>query len=395
MQAAAETLARLQPLRLGDSVPPELVDRAGDVIAAAVRLGASLHPRVVESLRMLCLALNTYASNRIEGHDTEPAEVLRAMSGQLSVDSRRRALQEEAQAHVATQVWIDERIAAGTLTDPLHPSFLREVHRRFFVASPRSFLVVQRNDGPVYCALPGATRGPGMDVVVGHHQPPSGAVVDRLLAGLAEEYRYPARGAITRLLDLAAAHHRLLYLHPFPEGNGRVVRLVTHAQVQLAGIGAGGLWSISRGLGRGLSDRGEYKRMLEHADSPRSGDLDGRGNLSLAALREFVGWFLNVVLDQIRFMEGLYELETLSTRIRRLAAERVPESADGAQRVVQAALTEGEIARPRAWEASGLSERRGRDIVRALLDRGLLQSDSPRGSLRLQLAHPELFPRLF
>lgn len=395
MRAATETLARLQPLRLGDSVPQELADRAGDVIAAAARLGAGLHPRVVESLRILCLALNTYASNRIEGHDTEPAEILRALGGQLSADSRRRALQEEARAHVATQMWLEERIAAGTLADPLDPSFIREVHRRFFEGSPYSFLVVQGNTGPVYCALPGATRGPGMDVVVGRHQPPSGVVVDRILEGLAAEYRYPARGTVTKLLDLAAAHHRLLYLHPFPEGNGRVVRLVTHAQVQLADIGAGGLWSISRGLGRGLADRGEYKRMLEHADSPRRGDLDGRGNLSLAALRDFIGWFLSVMLDQIRFMEGLYELGTLSTRLRRLAAERVPESPEGAQRIVQAALVEGEISRPHAWEVSGLSERRGRDIVRALLDRELLQSDSPRGLLRLQLAHPELFPRLF
>jgi hypothetical protein len=125
---------------------------------------------------------------------------------------------------------------------------------------------------------------------------------------------------------------RLLVRFEF-EGNPiNKALFVTLAQLQLAGIGAGGLWSISRGLGRGLSDRGEYKRMLEHADSPRSGDLDGRGNLSLAALRAFVGWFLRVALDQIRFMGSLYDLEGLATRTQRLARLRTDHTVDHAVR---------------------------------------------------------------
>lgn len=46
-----------------------------------------------------------------------------------------------------------------------------------------------------------------------------------------------------------------------------------------AGIGAHGLWSISRGLARGIESTGTYKRMMDDADSPRRGDLDGLGNL--------------------------------------------------------------------------------------------------------------------
>ena len=65
------------------------------------------------------------------------------------------------------------------------------------------------------------------------------------------------------------------------------------------GIGAQGLWSISHGLARGLESRGEYKRMMDLADMPGQGDLDGRGNLSLKALKKFVLWFFRVCLDQV------------------------------------------------------------------------------------------------
>ena len=95
----------------------------------------------------------------------------------------------------------------------------------------------------------------------------------------------------------AAAHHRFNYIHPLVDGNGRVSRLMSHAMALQAGIGAQGLWSISRGLARGLGDASQYKRMMDEADSPRRGDLDGRGNLSLQSLIEFVTWFCRVALD--------------------------------------------------------------------------------------------------
>lgn len=402
MRAAAapvETFGRLQPLRIGDGYPALLADLAGEVVAESARLGSGLPDSVVESLKTLCLALNTYASNRIEGHDTEPAEVMRAMQGTFSSDEKRSDLEREAAAHAEVQSWIDHRVRSGELTNALEPRFIREIHARFFESSPREFLVVRGQAQELYCALPGRSRGPTMDVVVGEHIPPPGALVDDWLDRLCAHYDAAPRGKISRLLDLAAAHHRLLYLHPFSEGNGRVVRLVTHAQIQLAGVGSGGLWSISRGLGRGLSPglegRSEYKRRLHYADAPRDGDLDGRGNLSLRTLRDFVEWFLRVMLDQIRFMSGLYQLDALSERFERLARESVPTSPEAAARIARATLREGDLPRSRAWEVTGLSERSGRSIVKTLLDAEVLESDSPRGALKPRLMHQELFPRLF
>ena len=120
----------------------------------------------------------------------------------------------------------------------------------------------------------------------------------------------------TKIMAMAAAHHRLNYIHPFPDGNGRVSRLMSHAMAHRAGIGAHGVWSVSRGLARGLQDRGEYKSMMDAADAPRDNDFDGRGNLSHRALSEFILWFLRVCLDQVTFMTELFELGTLGNRLR-------------------------------------------------------------------------------
>jgi Fic family protein len=102
------------------------------------------------------------------------------------------------------------------------------------------------------------------------------------MAYFQRRYRLEGLGRGARLVAMAAAHHRLNDIHPFADGNGRVSRLISHAMGLATGIGAHGLWSISRDL----ESRLEYKRMMDHADLPRQGDLDGRGNLSLGTLIE-------------------------------------------------------------------------------------------------------------
>ncbi len=197
-------------------------------------------------------------------------------------------------------------------------------------------------------------------------------------------------------MAMAAAHHRLNYIHPFLDGNGRVSRLMSHAMALQAGIGAHGLWSVSRGLARGLESRGDYKRMMDHADMPRQGDLDGRGNLSRRALADFTTWFLKVCLDQATFMGGLFELETLVERLKIYIARRElrPEAFPFLEQVLQ----RGELPRGEAPLVTGLKERSARDLLGALVDDGILGSDTPKGpvSLRFPLDTIEiLFPSLF
>jgi Fic family protein len=78
------------------------------------------------------------------------------------------------------------------------------------------------------------------------------------------------------VLQAAAAHHRLLWIHPFADGNGRVARLVSYAML-LKAFDTGGIWSIARGLGR---DVDAYKGHVADCDLMRRNDLDCRGTLS-------------------------------------------------------------------------------------------------------------------
>lgn len=155
---------------------------------------------------------------------------------------------------------------------------------------------------------PGAWRhNPGHDVAVGRHVPPSSDRVADFMQHFESRFRFDRMGKAAQIMAIASAHHRFNDIHPFPDGNGRVSRLMSHAMAGVTGIGAHGLWSISRGLARGTDSRGDYKRMMDHADMPRQGDRDGRGNLSEAALKDFILWFLRVCLDQVTFMSELFD----------------------------------------------------------------------------------------
>ena len=213
------------------------------------------------------------------------------------------------------------------------------------------------------------------------------------------EDRYALAGirSGTGLLVLPAAHHRFDYIHPFPDGNGRVSRLMTHAMAHRIGIGAHGLWSVSRGLARGLDNRGDYRAWMDRADAPRQGDLDGRGNLSERALVEFSDRFLRACLDQVRFMGELFDLGGLAGRLDRWVARSEtlkPQSAA----LLREALVRGEFERGEAARLTGLPERSARRVLQGLLDAGSLGSGSPKGpvSLRFPTASLEtLFRRLY
>ncbi len=393
---AMETSYRIEPCLL-ETYPAELADLVSELIARGVALGQRLHPTTAASLAELVRVMNCYYSNLIEGHNTRPRDIERALNEQLDSDERRRDLQLEARAHIAVQREIDARFAAGTLDDAASETLIRWMHREFYRDAPSRMLRMAREHGP-FDMVPGELRtAPMHDVLVGRHQPPSSEHVAGLMMYFAQRYRFDRLGSAARVVAMAAAHHRFNYIHPFPDGNGRVSRLMSHAMGLHAGIGAHGLWSISRGLARGLDDASEYKRMMDAADEPRRGDLDGRGNLSQEALIEFVTWFIRVALDQLQFMAALFDLDALILRLREYV-HSLDRGNDAAAAIAVEVLHRGEIARGQASQITGQSERASRQALRALIDAGLLRSDTSKGPVSLRFpieAADVLFPRLF
>jgi Fic family protein len=390
-----ETVQRIEPARLEN--PPEAVaDLVAELSTLSAKLGRSLHPRTAGNLAELVRIMNTYYSNLIEGHDTRPRDIERALAGEFDRDQGRRNLQIEAAAHVRVQSEIDCFASEERLSEPASAEFLQWLHREFYQDAPEAMLRVS-GAGREFSMIPGEWRSrPEHDVAVGRHTPPSSHHVTDFMRYFADRYRFDRMGKAGRIIAMAAAHHRFNYIHPFPDGNGRVSRLMSHAMAWKADIAAHGLWSISRGLARGLDSRSEYKQMMDLADTPRQGDLDGRGNLSQRALIDFVVWFLRVAIDQVGFMSRLFELENLTNRLRALVAERdlKPEAA----RLLDETLVRGEIDRGEASRITGLPERSARRVLNDLVKEGMLASATPKGPVSLRFpAHSleVLFPRLY
>lgn len=391
-----ETPQRIEPARLEDT-PEAISDVMAELSAASAKLESALNPRTASSLAGLVRIMNTYYSNLIEGNNTRPADIERALAGKLDVDAGRRNLQIEAAAHVRVQAEIDRMAAEARLPDAASSGFILWLHREFYKGASDEMLRIHSADRD-FLMEPGKWRSqPEHDVAVGRHQPPSSETVVQFMNYFAERYRFDRLGKAARILAIPAAHHRFNFIHPFPDGNGRVSRLMSHAMAQQAGIGAHGLWSISRGLARGLESRGDYKRMMDYADTPRQGDLDGRGNLSQAALVEFTLWFLRVCLDQVTFMAGLFDLATLAKRFKNYV-ERSDALKPEATRLLEEALIRGEFERGDVPRITGLPERTARRVFNDVLAEGLLASETPKGpvSLRFPVASQDiLFPRLF
>ena len=391
-----ETPSRIEPCFFEEHIPVELADLSVEIQREASDLGKGLHPDSAEELADLVRMMNCYYSNLIEGHNTRPRDIEKALAG-AELEEETRPLALEARAHVIVQRAIDDMHRAGTLPRPTSAEFLTWVHKTFYDEMPEEFRVIEHPDGSTEPIIPGRMRQEGdAEVAVGRHHPPSSGRVIAFMDHFDKRFQIAARSASGRIIAIASAHHRLNYIHPFPDGNGRVSRLMSHAMALEAGIGGEGLWSISRGLARGLKDRGEYKQMMDHADSPRRGDRDGRGNLSEGALKTYCAWFLNVALDQITFSAKLFDLGGLDKRYRRLVADTIDDKR--APDLVSAVLRHGALERGEAQFVLKTSERTARNTLRQLTTAGFLASASPKTPVRLAFPldyRERLFPNLF
>lgn len=391
-----ETPGRIEPCFFEEHIPASLADLSVEIQREAARLGQGLHPDSAAELADLVRVMNCYYSNLIEGHNTRPRDIERALAG-AELEAETRPLALEARAHVVVQRLIDKMHRDGNLPRPTSVEFLTWVHQAFYGEMPDEFRRIENPDGSTEPIIPGRMRQEGDgEVAVGRHLPPSSSRVAAFMDHFDKRFQIAARSASGRIIAIASAHHRLNYIHPFPDGNGRVSRLMSHAMALEAGIGGQGLWSISRGLARGLADRGEYKRMMDMADSPRRGDRDGRGNLSEAALKTYCEWFLKVTLDQLTFSAKLFDLGGLEKRYRRLIKDTVDDKR--APDLIAAALRYGALERGEAPIVLKTSDRTARNTLSKLISAGYLSSASPKAPVRLAFPldyRERLFPNLF
>lgn len=388
-----EDVALLEPMRISEehSARGQLNELVLELTRKSASFRASLPNGLAEPLADYVRSMNCYYSNLIEGHDTHPVDIEKALNNDLSDNPAKRDMQLEAKAHIEVQRWIDEGGLTGregTIAAVL------EVHRRFTGLLPPDMRWVENPEsGEKIPVEPGVMRT--RDARVGAHIAISPGALGRFMQRYEE--RYANLGRFDAILAAGPAHHRLLYIHPFADGNGRVTRLISYAML-LRALESGGLWSIARGLARRAN---EYKAHLASCDRVRQGDRDGRGNLSEAALVAFTRFFLSTCIDQVDFMSALMEPKRLRHRILAWADEeirfgRLPERST---RVLDAILFRGTLPRAEVPSAIGQSVRSGTNATNALAKAGIISAAGARADWQLSFPAklaaritPGLFP---
>jgi Fic family protein len=387
-----EAVTMMEPLLISGTSKHRgpLSDLALELAAQSARFKGSLPKYAQHSLAALVRAMNCYYSNLIEGHDTHPVDIERALKNDYSQNTRQRNFQLEAKAHITVQQWIDE---GGLKDHAASYDGLREIHRRFCELLPEELLWAENPETSERKEIvPGELRG--RDVKVGRHIPVSPGALPRFMQRF--EAAYNGLGKTDTIFAAAAAHHRLLWIHPFLDGNGRVARLMSYSML-LDALDTGGIWSIARGLAR---NEAQYKALLTACDAQRRNDLDGRGNLSEEALAEFTRFFLETCIDQVKFMEELVAPDKLRNRIFAWANEEIkaktllPQSLT----ILERLLYRGELAREEITSMFDVTPRQSRRYVEPLTDLGVLVSETTRAPYHLafpaRLA-PQWMPGLF
>jgi Fic family protein len=381
----------------------ELEELARALVASSAKLDARLAPETLAGIYELLRVVNSYYSNLIEGHNTHPVDIERAMKLDYSANEEKRNLQMESLIHIGIQREIPALLEEYPVTSK---EFLCRLHREFYERLPESLRWVKGSGSETARVEAGVVRE--RFVAVGEHVAPAPEALEDFLTRFAAFYDPSSMTGMRPFVAAAAAHHRLMWIHPFLDGNGRVTRLFTDAYFVKTGLAGYGLWNVSRGLAR---RRDDYRAFLAIADSPRASDLDGRGNLSDRGLGRFCRFFLEICLDQTEFMNGLLVLNGFLERLERYVrlrndglivdekGGRLPSLAASSAKILTHVAVRGEVSRGDAALVAGASERTGRNVLKSLLDEGLLVSRSEKGAVRLGFPaaaagywFPDLYP---
>ncbi len=377
----------IAPIDIKGNVDSSLIERADQLIIDSAKLTGSYSQIIIDTIRDQLRITNSYYSNRIESEGTHPLEIEAAMKRKFSDDAKARDLQMLSLAHIETQQWVEKQFSDGSVTSPYSQDFIEGVHRHLYSQEGMEPFLQIMDEGRQIKMQPGELRK--HDVSVAKHIAPKMEEVGSLMMRYADLYdRSLTRPMGTRFIHLLASHHRLLWIHPFIDGNGRTARLALDGAFYATGIEGYGLWNISRGLARNID---EYRSVLKHADMIRQGSLDGRGALSSGALKEFVMFMLTCAEDQVDFMGRYLKLDKLTERldayVRHTQAgmfdmESLPKNSNA---IFKELLMYGEINRGRVPALIGAKERTGSKVIKELTERGYLTSNMPKGPIRLKI----------
>lgn len=387
--------SQMEPMLPSEVRLASVLERANDLIRQADRLASWGSAGAQSGLRQLLRAMNSYYTHKIEGQHTLPMEIEQALRQVDAEDDDKARRQRMALAHMQTELELESRWPQWDAAQICSVEMVSAIHQDLFGRLPEQDLM--QASGPDRTAIvPGQLRQ--REVSVGRHAAPAASALPAFMSRWAQVYGGVRRGEM-QVVAMACAHHRLAWIHPFVDGNGRVARLHSHLMLGQMGL-THGLWSPLRGFAR---TQEAYYVHLSAADEPRAGDLDGRGNLTEAGLLAWVNYVIDVCMDQVSFMGSVLSLDGMKDRIAACLSYEEQVVRQGVRVEALRPLhylfaTQSALDRSDFKAMLGLGDRQASAQVSALLSRGLLLSDSPYGKLRFGVPQHALrfyFPKLW
>lgn len=385
----------------GAQLAANLDDLSARIFTKAGELKASLPSLTArQGIADLVRQMNSYYSNLIEGHKTLPKDIEQAMKSGTTGSEDDQRNQRMSIAHIKVEQAMRTWLRESPMLKVFSSAFIKQLHREFYTHLPALDLQVASSSGRLYPLVPGEFRN--YQVSVGLHEPPDHTALQGFMQRFEQVYGASDILTTQKLIALAAAHHRLVWIHPFGDGNGRVTRLQSQAAMIQAGIDGEGLWTLSRGLAR---TKEMFHQFLQAADQQRLNDRDGRGNLSEQRLGEFCHYFLTTILDQMQFMVELIKPATLTQRIAAyVAIELIGLDARMKSRLTRLLCElcyRDELARGEVPGLLGVKGTTARDVIRTASELELVTSASEKRPLHLhfptkvaEIYFPGLFANL-
>jgi len=181
------------------------------------QLGGTTHPQLFFQMKSIFHILESIGSARIEGNHTTLAEYIESrIDGANHSDEKIREIQNMNHALNFVEEVID--------STAINRAFISELHKKVVESL--------RNEGST---KPGSYRQVNLRITGSHHVPPDYSIVNDLMDELFSFINSPCEAKYD-LLKTAIAHHRFAWIHPFDNGNGRTVRLLTYAMLVKQGF---------------------------------------------------------------------------------------------------------------------------------------------------------------
>jgi len=215
-------------------------------------------PHIFFQLKEIFQIMETLGSARIEGNNTTLTEYVEKIIEQDTENSEK----DKEISNIETAIrFIEENTNENTV---FSRAYVSELHKMI----TKELSVHPKGEGSKY---PGEMRKCEVSINRSKHTPPSYAVVKDYFEKFIEFINKDHKEQ-NQLLSVAIAHHRFTYIHPFDNGNGRMVRLLNYALLIKLGfkVKNGRIINPSSVF---YADREKYYQMLGKADSLSERDI--------------------------------------------------------------------------------------------------------------------------